>query len=136
MSVYTNIQAALDVKLSSEAGATDVAWPNATFTPTQGEVYLEPILLPVSSNLETLNDYHRYAGIYQINVSTPAELGTATLNGWLDDLHDAFLSAGSLTAGGDTILIQNIDRGPTQRDSENGLEYYRSNIDINFLVYT
>lgn len=136
MSVYTNIQAALDTKLYNEAGATDVAWPNTDFTPTQGEVYLEPILLPVSSNLETLNDYHRYVGIYQINVSTPAEFGPAVLNTWLGDLHDAFLSAGSLTAGGDTILIQNIDRGPTQMDTTGGLEYYRSNIDINFLVYT
>lgn len=136
MSVYTNIQAALDTKLNTISGSPSIAWPNTDFTPTHGTLYLEPFLLPIASTLETLNDYHRYAGIYQINVSVPVQKGTSVLNSWLDSVHDLFLGEKRLTANGDTIFIQNIDRGPTQRDNENGTEYYKANIDVNFLVYT
>lgn len=136
MSVYTNIQAALDVALADLEGSISIAWPNTDFTPTHGTSYLEPFLLPISSTLETLNDYHRYAGIYQVNVSVPVQKGTSVLNSWLDSVHNLFLGEKRLTANGDTVFIQNIDRGPTQRDAENGIEYYRANIDVNFLVYT
>lgn len=136
MSVYTNLQIALESKLNTISGSPSIAWPNTEFTPTHGTLYLEPMLLPITSNLETLNDYHRYAGIYQINVSVPVEKGTATLNLWLDRVHDLFLGEKRLTAGGDTVFIQSIERGPTQRDTDDEMEYYRSNVDINFIVYT
>lgn len=136
MSVYTNIQTALDTRLNSITGSPSIAWPNTEFTPAHGTLYLEPFLLPVSNRLETLNDYHRYAGIYQINVSVPVEKGTATVNLWLDRIHDLFLGEKRLSAGGDTIFIQNIDRGPNVKSSLRGVEYFISVIDINFLVYT
>lgn len=136
MGTYTNIQAALDTKLNTITGSPDIAWPNTDYTPTQGTLYLEPHLLPVPSQLFTLNDYHRYAGIYQVNVLVPLEKGTATLNLWLDRISDLFLSEKSLTAGSDTILIQNINRGVSIRDTDDEREYYRANIDINFICYS
>jgi len=136
MSVHTNLQIALETKLDTITGSPSIAWPNTEFTPTHGTLYLEPILLPVTSSMETLNDYQRYAGIYQINVSVPVEKGTATLNLWLDRINDLFLGEKRLTAGGDTVFIQAIERGPTQRDNDDDVEYYRSNVDINFIVYT
>lgn len=135
MSVYSNIQRALETRLDG-LGPEIIAWPNTKFTPTHGVTYLEPIMLPITSNLETLNDYHRYTGIFQVNVSVPVEEGTATLTTWLDSIHDRFLSEKRLTAGGDTVFIQSIERGPTQRDTDNDMEFYRSNVDINFIVYT
>lgn len=136
MSVYTNIQVALDTQLNTISGSPSIAWPNTEFTPSHGTLYLEPILLPIVSNLETLNDYQRFAGIYQINVSVPVEKGTSVLNLWIDRVHDLFISDRTLVAGGDTIMIQNIQRGPTQRDTDDDVEYYKTNIDINFVVYT
>ena len=136
MSVYTNIQIALDTQLNTITGSPSIAWPNTEFTPTHGTLYLEPILLPIVSELETLNDYQRFAGIYQINVSVPVEKGTSVLNLWIDRVHDLFISDRTLTGGADTIMIQNIQRGPTQRDTDDDVEYYRTNIDINFIVYT
>ena len=134
MSVYTNLQVALETKLNTISGSPSIAWPNTEFTPTHGTLYLEPMLLPIAFNLETLNEDHRYTGIYQINVSVPVEKGTATLNLWLDRIHDLFLGEKRLTAGGDTVFIQNIERGPTQRDTDNDIEYYRSNVDISYIV--
>jgi hypothetical protein len=136
MSVYTNIQIALDTKLNTISGSPSIAWPNTEFTPTHGTLYLEPIILPIVSSLETLNDYQRYSGIYQINVSVPLEKGTATVNLWTDRIVDLFIGDRRLVSGADTVLIQNTDRGPTQRDTDNGVEYYRTNVDINFIVYT
>ena len=136
MGVYTNIQAALDTELNTISGSPSIAWPNTNFTPTQGTLYLAPNLLPLVSSLETLNDYHRYSGIYQVDILVPLEKGTATLNLWCDRVHDLFPANTTLSSGGDTILIQNINRGLTVRDSDNNHEYYRSSIDINFIVYT
>lgn len=136
MGVYTNIQAALDTQLNTISGSPSIAWPNTAYTPTHGTLYLEPFLLPIPSNLETLNDERRYAGIYQVNVLVPLEKGTATLNLWLDRIHDLFPASTSLSSGGDTIYIQNIDRGPVVRDTDDEREYYRGSIDINFIVYS
>lgn len=136
MGIYTNAQAALDTELNTISGSPSIAWPNTAYTPTNGTLYLEPNLLPITSSLETLNDYHRYAGIYQVNVLVPLEKGTATLNLWLDRVHDLFPASTSLSSGGDTILIQNINRGPVVRDTDDEREFYRGSVDINFIVYS
>ena len=136
MSVYTNTQIALDTQLNTITGSPSIAWPNTEFTPTHGTLYLEPLILPIVSNLETLNDYQKFSGIYQVNVSVPVEKGTSVLNLWADRVHDLFISDRTLTGGADTINIQQIDRGLTQRDTDNDIEYYRTNIDIHFIVYT
>lgn len=136
MGIYTNAQAALDTELNTISGSPSIAWPNTAYTPTNGTLYLEPNLLPITSSLETLNDYHRYAGIYQVNVLVPLEKGTATLNLWLDRVHDLFPASTTLSSGGDTILIQNINRGPVVRDTDDEREFYRGSVDINFIVYS
>ena len=136
MSVYTNTQIALETKLNTITGSPSIAWPNTEFTPVHGTMYLEPLFLPMAMDLETLNGNHRYAGIYQINVSVPVEKGSITLNLWLDRINDLFLGEKSLTANGDTVFIQNIERGPTNRNEDDEVEYFRTSLDINFLVYT
>lgn len=135
MAIYTNIQAALDTKLNTIAGSPSIAWPNTEFTPNHGTLFLEPNVIPIESDLATLNDYHRYAGIYQVNIYVPLEKGTATMNLWLDRIHDLF-DKQTLTSGGDSVFIQNINRGPVTRDTDNRIEYHRTNIDINFIVYS
>ena len=136
MGTYTNVQAALDTHLNTITGSPSIAWQNTSFVPTHGTLYLEPTLLALTSTLETLNDYHRYNGIYQINVLVPLEKGTATANLWVDRISDLFLSNKRLTADTDTIFIQNINRGSMLRDTDDGREYYRTNVDINFIVYS
>lgn len=136
MGIYTNIQAALDTQLNTIPGSPEIAWPNTRYKPTQGTVYLEPILLSAPGELETLNDYHRYSGIYQVNILVPLEKGTATLNEWADAVRELFDGDKRLTAGGDTIFVLNIDKGPTFRDLDEEREVYKSNVDINFIVYS
>lgn len=136
MSTYTNIQAALDTHLNTITGSPEIAWPNTLYTPTHGTLYLEPMILAISSSLETLNEYHRYVGIYQINILVPLEKGTATVNTWVDRVSDLFLDNPRLSADTDTVFIQNVNRGPMVRDTDDGREYYRTNVDINFIVYS
>jgi len=135
MGTFVNIQAALDTKLNTITGSPSIAWPNTEYTPTHGTLFLAPNVLPISSSLETLNDYHRYAGIYQVTIYTPVEKGTATMNLWIDRVHDLF-DKQTLTSGGDSVLIQNIERGPVLRDTDNDIEYYRSDVDVYFIIYS
>lgn len=136
MGVYTNVQAALDTQLNTIAGSPAIAWPNTNYTADAGTLFLRPHILPINSTLETLNDYHRYAGIYQVDINVPPEKGTATLNLWIDRVHDLF-DQQTLTAGADTIFIQNITVGAKQQvDDEDDISFYRCNVDINFIVYS
>lgn len=136
MSVYTNIQRALDTQLNTITGSPAIAWPNTKYEPTHGTTYLQPMLLPIISELHTLNDYRRYSGLYQIDILVGVEDGTQELNLWADRVVDLFYSSLELSGGTDTIYIQNIDRGPTQKDIDDEREVYKTNVDINFIVYT
>lgn len=137
MSTHTNIQIALDTHLNTITGSPSIAWPNTEFTPTHGALYLEPMLLPIVNSIENLSYGLMYEGIYQINIHTPVEKGTATLNLWADRVLDLFISNRTLTGGADIINIRNFNRGPSDKDTGlDGVEFYRTNIDINFRVYT
>ena len=136
MGVYTNIQAALDTKLNTIASSPSIAWPNTAFEITHGTTYLEPILVSIDSELHTLNGYKRYSGIYQVNISVPLEKGTSALNALVDEVSTLFSSDRELLSGGDRVLVQNISRGPAIRYTEDRVEFYRTNVDINFIVYS
>lgn len=137
MSTLTNIQIALETHLNTITGSPSIAWPNTEFTPAHGTLFLEPILLPIVNNIENLSYGLIYEGIYQINIYTPVEKGTATLNLWSDRVTDLFISNRKLTGGADTINIQNINRGIVEKDTNSdSVEFYKTNIDISFIVYT
>ena len=137
MSTHTNIQIALETHLNTITGSPSIAWPNTEFTPEQGTVFLEPMLLPIVSSIEALNYNLTYQGIYQVNIYVPVEKGSATLNLWADRITDLFISDRTLTGGADTINIQAINRGVTDKDTtSDSVEFYRTSIGITFIVYT
>jgi hypothetical protein len=140
MSTHTNIQSALDSRLDALGLTIDINWPNTNYIPT-GESFIRVMLLPIINDLATINDKNRFEGIYQIDILTPLEKGTAELNSLVDTIREHFNSNKILTAGTDKIYIQQISRGQTVRDdaatsTKAGVAFYKTNLDINFFTYS
>ena len=45
-SIYDDIRAALETKLNSVSGVPSISWENLQFSPTTGQPYVKPRLLP------------------------------------------------------------------------------------------
>ena len=130
MNTFTNIQAALETKLSTIPNLPPVAWPNKDFKPKHLETYIRPTLLVGASELYTLNNESQYSGIYQIDVYTQLDKGSKVLNQWLDTFKDAFYRQ-TLTSNGVRVFIQEISYGQTSRQDA----WYAGFIEINFICY-
>lgn len=132
MGVFSNIQRALDTKLNTLANRPFIAWPNTKYAPTENTAFIRPTLLPVSSDLYTLNNEHRNPGIYQIDVFVPLEKGLNSALSLIDDIAEHFSSDRRLSAGTDTVFIQNISISPAERQEA----WLRIYIEINYVCYS
>jgi hypothetical protein len=115
MGVFTNIEAALNTKLSTLTSSPPVQWPNMDYSPAQGTVYLRPTVMPATGDLATLQGQYLHKGLYQIDVFCPINKGIATLTGWLDAIQALFTATKQLTAGTDTVFIQHVSMGKSDR---------------------
>ncbi len=115
MGVFTNIEAALNTKLSTLGSLPPVQWPNVEYKPVQGTLFLRPTLLPASGDLFTLSGQYQHKGIYQVDIFCPINKGISALTGWLDAIQALFTATKTLTAGSDKIFIQSVSMGKTER---------------------
>lgn len=128
MSVFNNIQNALNVQLNSLAGLPEIFWPNEQHEPTQGNNWVRPTLLPSRSDLFTINNENLHQGIYQIDVYVELKTGTAELLLLADAIRDGF-NRESLTSSGTVIHIQQISISPAQRVES----WWHCYVEVNYL---
>lgn len=132
MGTFTNIQAALDTKLSTLSGLPAVCWPNTKYSPTENTTFLRPTLLSNTSELATLNSYHLHKGIYQIDIFVALEKGPAAMLTLQDSIKAHFENGRRLTAGSDIIYIQAISPGQGIRENA----WFMGHVDINYICYS
>jgi hypothetical protein len=77
MSVYNNIRAALEVKLSDIENIPSIQFENTSFNPTTGTPFLTASLFPTSRRPSEVgsNPFNRYQGLFSISVATPENNG-------------------------------------------------------------
>ena len=77
---FFDIGAALDARLNSLSGSSPIAWPNTTFRPTKGTLYLRANNLPASTEQTGLgtNGIDTHVGIYQVDVYASLGEGRGT----------------------------------------------------------
>lgn len=130
MSIFNNIQNALNVKLNSITGIPTIVWPNTQYVPAQGTSFIRPTLLPAKSKLYTLVD-SEHSGIYQVDIFTTIKKGSAPLLTIADTIRDEFNSDLSLTSGGDTIFLQQISISNPQLVES----WWTCYVEINYLCF-
>lgn len=114
MAVFTDIENALNTKLSSIPGLPTIYWPNTPGEPVHSNSWVRPTLLPASSQLYTLNNQDYHQGIYQVDVFVPLKQGTALADSYADLIYSSFKRA-TLTKNTTNVFIQQISISRQQR---------------------
>ena len=113
MGVFTDIQAALQTKLSNVSGApSKIVYENdIEYKPVLGTRFWRSTNIRRPSELSNAAAQQKHQGIYQVDVFVPAETGLATLMGDLDAIYAAFNTVNDLTAGSHVISILDVSPG-------------------------
>lgn len=130
MSLNNNIQNALTKQLSLVASLPPIAYANTNFEPAKGQDYVRPTLLPAKSDLFSLN-VGRHQGIYQVDLFTALNKGTAPLLLLADSIRDKFLSQLTLISDVDTVFIQEVSISKAQRVEG----WWSCYVEINYLCF-
>ena len=114
MSVFSDIQNALNTALNNISGLPAIYFPNDLKQPLQDIPYIRPTLLPAASQLYTLDDEDLHLGIYQVDIFVPLKKGIKELNDYADAIHDSFRRE-TFTIGTTNVFIQQISISQQQR---------------------
>ena len=117
--VYTDIRAALEQRLSSLPGLPAVAWENVKYTPVVGTPYLEPIIMWAEATQAEIGVTGRNweRGIYQITAVYPLDKGSSALEVMTGNIREWFKRGTELQQNGLTVKVKNVYPGPRSTDN-------------------
>lgn len=115
MGIFNDIQNGFNSKLASIPLIPIVYYPNIDKEPSRGVPFLRPTWLPSNSTIDDLGVKQRHVGIYQIDVFTPINKGTAANLTIIDQLYTSFLNQ-DIVVNGNIIHVTNISIGRAERE--------------------
>ena len=97
-SIYDDIRAALETNLSSVADLPSVGWENVQFSPTTGQPYVKPRLIPTRREpaVRGTNPQMLYQGVFRIECYVPEGNGPAAGDDLADKIIQAFEATSSI----------------------------------------
>lgn len=101
------VRQALDGNMAANF-SSQVAYPNAEFTPMQGVLWYRPTFLPAESEQAELgtNGRNRLQGLYQVDVFAPAGEGQKAAETAADAVVTAFKRGTNLPSGSLTVRLE------------------------------
>jgi len=132
-SIYDNIRAALEVKLSGISGLPEVAWENLTYSPTTGTPFVKPRLVPTVREpaVRGLNPQIYYQGIFRVDCFVPEGLGPAAADDLADKIIDAFEATTDVTNGSTIVSIRSAEREQGMPDGS----FFMVPVNISWYIY-
>jgi len=134
MSVFTDISAALDARLSTMANLPPVASENEAYTPTQGTLFLRVTLLPGDTFQSSLGatGQDKTNGIYQVDIFAESGQGKAEAIAMADNVANHMKRGTILTYNSRQVTIRSAQR----RTGTNSDGWYKIPVEIVFYSYT
>lgn len=133
MGRFFNIMAGLQSKLDSIAGHPKIVFDNdKEYSPQNGTRYWRTKLIPLRSELASVENMQKHIGVFQVDVFIKKNSGTAELMRDLDTIHDTFNSVNSVTSGDTNIQINGVGLGPVY--IEQG--WCRGYVEIQYMCYS
>jgi hypothetical protein len=133
MSVFMDMEAALQSKLDSITGHPKIHWENDdVYTPVYETRFWRPTNLPIRSELATAGALQKHQGIYQIDVFVEPEQGVAQLMTDLDLIYEAFNTTESLVMNATKVNILSVGRGRVDREEA----WCKGFIEIYYMCYS
>jgi len=137
-SIYDDIRAALEVKLSNVSGIPAIAYENLSFSPTTGTPFVQPRLIPVSRRpaVRGLNPQQRYEGVFRVFCYVPEGNGPSAADDLANKVLDAFDAATDISftnALGRTTIVS-VDYAERDNGFIDNPWYYVA-VNIGWYVY-
>jgi len=132
-SIYDDIRAALEVRLTGIADLPEVAWENLTFSPTTGQSFVKPRLVPTVREpaVRGLNPQQYYQGIFRVDCFVPEGLGPRAADDLADKIIDAFEATTDVTNGSTIVSIRYAEREQGMPDGA----FFMIPVNVGWFIY-
>jgi hypothetical protein len=134
MSVFSEIQRALNDRLDWLTGDLPVAWEGTCYTPEPGQAFLKPHFLPATPFQATLgeNGLNRHAGVFQVSVVYPLGEGWGEPLTTAETVVELFKRGTRLASpGGLDVVLTGAGIGPAIVEEE----WYTLPVSVSFYCY-
>ena len=138
-SIYNDIRAALETRLSNISNIPSIAYENVPFTPVVGTSYVQSKFVPTlrrSAVMGSPNPQQRYQGLYAVTPHTPEKLGPSVADDLSNDIIESFEATTdiSFTNSSNETIIVSIDYAERQQGFLDSPWYYVP-INIGWNIY-
>lgn len=136
-SIYDDIRAALEVKLSNVVGIPPIAYENLSYSPTTGTSFVQPRFIPVSRRpaVRGLNPQQRYDGVFRVFCYVPEGNGPAAADDLADKVIDAFDATTDISFNnGSSTIVVSIDYAERDNGFVDSPWYYVA-VNIGWYIY-
>ena len=132
-SIYDDIRAALETTLSSVTDVPSIGWENVQFSPTTGQPYVKPRLIPTLREpaVRGTNPQMFYQGIFRIECYVPEDQGPSVGDELADSIIDAFEAATDVSYSGTIVSIRYAEREMAEIDGS----FYLIPVNIGWYIY-
>lgn len=133
MSIYDNIRAALETKLSNIAGIPPIAYENVKFEPSTGTSYISCRLMPAIRRpaVRGSNPQQEYTGTFMVLVNSPENQGPNAAETIANTIIQEFDATTDINDAGIILSIRYAERRPGYNRSP----WYVIPIDISWYIY-
>ena len=138
-SIYNDIRAALETRLSNISNIPSIAYENVPFTPVVGTSYVQSKFVPTlrrSAVMGSPNPQQRYQGLYAVTPHTPEKLGPSVADDLSNDIIESFEATTdiSFTNSSNETIIVSIDYAERQQGFLDSPWYY-VRVNIGWYIY-
>ena len=132
-SIYDDIRAALETTLSSVTDVPSVGWENAQFSPTTGQSYIKPRLIPTRREpaVRGINPQMFYQGVFRIECYVPEGNGPSAGDDLADKIIEAFDATTTVSYSGTDVSIRYAEREMAEIDGP----FYMIPVNIGWYIY-
>ena len=133
-SIYDDIRAALETTLSSVTDVPSVGWENVQFSPTTGQPYVKPRLIPTRREpaVRGTNPQMFYQGIFRVECYVPEDQGPSAGDELADKIIDAFEATTDVSYSGTIVSIRYAEREMAEIDGP----FYMIPVNISWYIYS
>lgn len=134
MAIYDEIRAAFETKLANIPGIPDIAWENTQFSPTTGQPYIHPRLLPTVREpaVRGTNPQIYYQGLYRVECYVPSGQGPSAADTLANTIIDEFEATTDLTFNSTVVSIRYAEREQGMPDNA----HFVVPVNISWYIYS
>lgn len=132
-SIYDDIRSALEVKLTSITDVPSIGWENLQFSPTTGQPYLKPRLIPTRREpaVRGVDPQMYYQGVFRIECYVPEGSGPSAGDDLADKIMEAFEATTDVSQAGTIVSIRYAEREQADIDGP----FYMIPVNIGWYIY-